>query len=665
MFTFIQSAIFALLISILLTGHATAGSLLHPLFSSNAVLQRDREVPVWGETAPNTEVEILLDDSKTTAVSDANGQWRARIGPRKAGVGHTLVVSTPAEKETRTNIAFGDVWLCSGQSNMDWRLFYGAPKKPVDNADVEAQNAYYPAIRLLLIPRVSALTPQKSFAGAEWKICDPQNVRNISAVGYFFGREIHQKTGVPIGLIDAAWGGTTAEVWTSAEALDALPDFKGLTDGVKNTRADVPYQTQYEDFVKKAAAESEPTDTGLKNGWLLPDFDDSSWKVMQLPSYWENLGIEELKAFDGVVWFRRQIELDEAAASSGDVTIDIGPVDDFDTVYWNGQKIGSSTGYETPRSYKVPASMLKAGPVTIVIRVVDPNGGGGFGAKPEAMQLRFANGTTLPLAGPWKYSIGGPMGHMPASPVNIGKHTTAPTILFNGMISPLLPYGIKGAIWYQGEANATEPEKYETLLPALIGDWRGRFASGDFPFYIVQLAAFRKRDEQPGQSLGGWPKFREAQEKIAAKVKNSGIAITTDIGDEADIHPTNKQDVGKRLAALALKNDYGQNNVASGPTLQSAKTVGNTLVLELVNTGGELTAKGDLAKAFIIAGEDKKWAWGQVVSLENDPDSARVVLTAPEVAVPVAARFGWANFPLGHLYNKDGFPAAPFRSDDW
>ncbi|HEX9997587.1 MAG TPA: sialate O-acetylesterase [Abditibacterium sp.] len=654
----------ALILSAFSITDAMADALLHPLFSSNAVLQRDRKVPVWGDAPANTKVEVLLDDQKTTAIADANGRWSAKIGPRKAGLGHTLVVSTPTQKETRQNIAFGDVWICSGQSNMEWRLFWGAPTKPVDNAEAEAKNANFPAIRLLTVPRVSALTPQKTVT-VDWKVCTPETVKDISAVGYFFGREIHQKTGVPIGLIDASWGGTSAQVWTSAEVLESMPAFKTSIEAVKNTRADVPYAVQYEQFVKNADDRMKTTDVGLKSGWHRPEFNDSAWKNMELPIYWETTSDAELKTFDGVIWFRRQVSLDEAAVKAGDLTINLGPIDDYDTVYWNGEKIGGGAGWNTPRTYKIPASMLKVGQNTLAIRVLDSAGGGGFGAKADAMQLLLADGKILPLSGAWKYKIGGAIDILPIPPVDIKNHTTAPTILFNGMISPLLPYGIKGAIWYQGEANAGDPKQYETLLPALIGDWRSRFGSGDFPFYIVQLAGFMKRDEQPSQSMGGWPAFRESQEKVSKKVRNSGIAVATDIGDEVDIHPRNKQDVGKRLAALALKNDYAQQVTATGPTLKRTRRVGNTLVVELSNTGGELLKRGDLNKAFIIAGEDKKWAWAQVISVENQGDSARLVLTAPEVSVPIAVRFGWANFPLGHLYNKAGIPAAPFRSDKW
>ncbi|HEX8835206.1 MAG TPA: sialate O-acetylesterase, partial [Abditibacteriaceae bacterium] len=506
--------------------------------------------------------------------------------------------------------------------------------------------------------------PQKTVA-VDWKVCTPETVKDISAVGYFFARELNQKTGVPIGLIDASWGGTSAQVWTSAEALSALPEFRASVESVKNTRADVPYAAQYEQYVQNAVASTETTDAGIKNRWHLPETDDSVWKSMQLPAYWEVGSDAELKNFDGVVWFRRQITLDEAAVKGGDATINLGPIDDYDTVYWNGEKVGGGSGYETPRSYKVPASRLKVGQNTIVIRVVDTMGGGGFGAKADVMQLLLGDGKVMPMSGDWKYKIGGEIGQLPPAPVDIKKHTTFSTILFNGMISPLLPYGIKGAIWYQGEANTEAPKQYETLLPALISDWRARFGSGDFPFYIVQLPAYMARDTQAGQSVGGWPRFRESQGSIAKKVKNSGVAVTIDIGDEADIHPRNKQDVGRRLAALALKNDYHQKIVATGPTLKRARSVGNTLVVELANTGGELRMKGELSKAFIIAGEDRKWVWGQVVSIENRANSARLVLTAPGVSAPVAVRFGWANFPLGHIYNKTGLPAAPFRSDKW
>src|SRR4028118_753362 len=441
----------ALVASTFSVSDVLADALLHPLFSSNAVLQRDRKIPIWGDAPAKTRVEILLDNQKTTAIADANGHWSAKIGPRRAGLGHKLVVSTPTEKETRENIAFGDVWVCSGQSNMEWRLFYGDPK-PVDNAAVEAKNANFPAIRLLTVPRVSALTPRKTI-NAEWKVCNPETVKDISAVGYFFAREIHQKTGVPIGLIDASWGGTAAQVWTSAEALEALPEFKASVQAVKNTRADVPYLTQYEQFVNNAVESANSTDAGFKGSWFLPTFDDSAWKPMSLPAYWETLNVEELKTFDGVVWFRRQITLDEAAAKGGDVTINLGPIDDYDAVYWNGERIGGGSGWDTPRSYKIPASKLKVGQNSIVIRVLDSTGGGGFAAKPEAMNLLFADGKTVPLAGDWRYRIGGPVGVLPQPPVDIERHTTAPTILFNGMISPLLPYGVQGAIWDQGAAT--------------------------------------------------------------------------------------------------------------------------------------------------------------------------------------------------------------------
>jgi len=653
----------ALVTSTFSVSDAMADALLHPLFSSNAVLQRDRKIPIWGDAPAKTRVEILLDNEKTTAIADANGHWSAKIGPRRAGLGHKLVVSTRTEKETRENIAFGDVWVCSGQSNMEWRLFYGDPK-PVDNAVVEAQNANFPAIRLFTVPRVSALTPQSTLA-SDWKVCTPETVKGISAVGYFFGREIHQKTGVPIGLIDASWGGTTAQVWASAEALEAMPEFKGELQSVKNTRADVPYAAQYEQYVKNVDAGTKTTDAGLKGGWQLPGFDDPDWKAMQLPTYWDGIGDEELKIFDGIVWFRREIVLDEATAKSGDLTFKIGPIDDADTVYWNGERIGDGIGWDTPRSYTIPMSSLKAGKNVIAVRVLDSGGGGGFGGKAGDLQLVAADSKTIPLSGTWKYKTGMKISDLPAAPINIKAHTTAPTILFNGMISPLLPYAIKGAIWYQGEANTGNPKQYETLLPIMIADWRARFGSGDFSFYIVQLAGFMTRDAHAGQSVGGWPAFRESQQKIARKVKRSGLAVAIDIGDEADIHPRNKQDVGKRLAALALRNDYGQKVFATGPTLKSARRLGNTLVVELANTGGELKTKGDLTNAFIVAGEDKKWAWAQIVSIQNKRNSTRLVLTAPDIANPVAVRFGWANFPLGHLYNKAGLPAAPFRSDKW
>jgi sialate O-acetylesterase len=619
---------------------------LHPLFSSDALLQRDRVIPIWGKASPNTKVQILLAERQTTTISDGKGDWIAHIGPFEAGIGHQLVVSTPDETITRENIAFGDVWLCSGQSNMEWQLFSGPPV-PVNNAEEEARNANYPAIRFLTIPHVSAITPQKSF-DATWKVCDPESVKNISAVGYFFGREIHQQVGVPIGLIDASWSGTSAQVWASGEALQEMPDFTEWLEAVKNTREDVPYSLQYDDYLRA-------NDLGMQEEWFREEWDTSDWV---------QLGENELKLDNGTAWFTQHISLDEADTQVDALTLRVASLVNTDAVYWNGEKLREVGRYDGGREYAIPVSLLQLGENKLVIRVFVYGGSSPVAAE-GAVQLLFGDGRTVTMGEGRKVKLSSIFEEMPIPPVDVEAYPIAPSVLFNSMISPLLPYAIKGTIWYQGETNASKPKQYEVLLPTLIADWRARFNSGQFPFYLVQLAGYGVRDEYAGASFGGWPPFRESQEIIAGQVENSGFAVALDVGDEVEIHPRNKQDVGKRLALLALKNDYQQNIITSGPALKSSRSDGENFIVELENVGGELITKGDINKTFILADAEQKWAWGHIISIESNTNTVRVTLNAPEIGAPVAVRYGWANFPLGHIYNQAGLPAAPFRSDEW
>ena len=629
------------------------GPLLHPLFSDGAVLQRDRRIPIWGFARPGEKIQLSLDGGKikTSASTDKSGKWSALIGPMGAGTGHTLEVlgPNPTQRETRTNLAFGDVWLCSGQSNMQFQIG-GA-----NNAEAEIRAANFPGIRFFHVPQSTAVRPRE-LVDAKWQSVSPATVNGFSAVGYFFGRELHQKLNVPIGLIDSSWGGTTAEVWASGTALKAMPDFKTGVEAVEQTRADVPFDEQMKEWMNR-------NDTGLRAGWNTPVFDDSPWTSAKVPGPFTRDSKGDLTGFDGFVWYRTELNVPEAMAGR-DATLSLGKIDDDDVTYWNGVEVGSARGYDTIRRYKIPAAQMKAGRSTLAIRVFDaqfPGGLMGTGA-PNGMKLE-SGGIEIPLEGAWKIARAAStaeLGQSPAPvPEGVGVYPNAPSTAFNAMIAPLVPFGIKGALWYQGESNAGRAEQYKPLLTTLITDWRARFGSGDFPFYIVQLAGFQAPDAQPSNAPS-WAQVRESQAIVAANIKNSGYAVATDIGEQRDIHPRNKQDVGKRLALLALKNDYGQNVESSGPTVRNVEIEGEAVRLRLDHIAGGLKLQGETNNVFALAGSDKKWAWA-TVAVEGDS----LVLRSPEVKNPVAVRFAWSNFPRGNVYNGAGLPMAPFRSDKW
>jgi sialate O-acetylesterase len=626
---------------------APAMPFLHPLFSDNAVLQRDRPVPVWGWTKPGTSVVVKLGTKTTSVRAGADGKWMALVGPMPAGGPHEMSVAGAqvGEMARRANIVFGDVWICSGQSNMQWRLPWG-----VDNAAEETAAANFPLVRFATVPNVTAATPNATVPVA-WQPVSPATVSNVSAIGYFFGRDLHRATNVSIGLIDSSWGGTIAEAWVSAPALERdAPEFKPAIATLAGPDIEVP-------FAQRMAAWWDKNDDGAREGFARADFADAVWQSATLPGLWERSGEAALAQFDGIVWYRREVEV-PANMAGRDLTLQLGPVDDRDTTFWNGEEVGHTDRSDAAREYKIPGAKIKAGRNVLAVRVLDTGGGGGFGGAANALQLKGGADESLPLAGPWKMRVGKPFAELSPAPTNLVNNPNVPTVLYNAMIAPLVPYGVKGAIWYQGESNAGRGEQYTRVLPSLIRDWRGRFQSGDFPFYIVQLAGFMAPDEMPKSDA--WPLLREAQNASAQIAGKSGVALAIDIGDEKDIHPRNKQEVARRLALLALAKDYGQKVDFEGPVLKSAARNNSTMVLTFSNSGGELSLKGEAERVFAIAGADKvfHWATPQVIG-------DTIVLTSPQVKEPVAARFGWSNLPRAFLYNKAGLPASPFRTDKW
>ena len=613
---------------------------LAPLFSDNMVLQRGQSDPVWGWTTPGAAVTVSIAGKSAKAVAGTDGKWTAKLPPLTVGGPYTLNVTGP-ETATLANVLVGDVWVCSGQSNMEFGLGNAV------NAQQEIAAANYPQIRLFMVQHNIQRTPQATAPVTPWAVCSPTTVaqggwNGFSAVGYFFGRDLQQNLHVPIGLIETDWGGTPAEAWTSGPALARMPDFRAAVAQMDAQQDAALSRSQ------QMASWYAKNDPGLAGKWADPATGASVWPTITLPGYIQDAGIPELKT-NGIIWFRKTIDLPADAAGQDAILHFV--ADDNDTAWVNGTQIGATEGFQTPRDYHVPASLLKAGPNEIAIRVLDTGGQGGIYGDAVKLFWEVPGGQNIPLAGPWHYKVGASLAKttpLPLGPID----QNSPTTLFNGMVAPLIPYGIKGALWYQGEANASRAAQYRRLLPAMIGDWRTRWGEGSFPFYIVQLANWA-----PGGDA--WPELQEAQWLTAKSVPNAGIATAIDIGDHTDIHPKNKQEVGRRLALVAEAQAFGEKVEASGPLYKSMQVEGNAIRLRFTHLGGGLTAHADgLLTGFTVAGADKKF-----IPADARIDGDTVVVSASEVPTPVAARYAWSADPVCSLYNKAGLPALPFRTD--
>ncbi len=551
------------------------------------------------------------------------------------------------------------------------------PVAEANDADAEIHAADHPLIRLY---RVTAKGSDKPLATTEgkWVCCSPETIADFSATGYYFGRELNKTLNVPIGLVQAAVDGAPAEAWTMVKVLEADKELLSIAADYKeevlcNPDRDRKYEEELARYEKSKHDLSMPTcykdpgNLGYNLGWAEPDFNDSKWGAMKLPGFWEN----QVKGMDidGSVWFRREVTI-PASLAGKELALSLGPIADFDTAYFNNVKIGS-TGEETAdfwsrgRCYQIPAELVKPGKALLAVRVFDQFGPGGFGGKPEEMFLADVVGKEqpIPLDGPWNYKIElslDPGKLRLASPPLGPADPTMPGGLFNGMIAPLIPYAIKGVAWYQGESNVPRAYQYRTLLPAMIRNWRVSWRQGDFPFLIVQLANIGKPVDKPCESA--WAELREAQAMTAAKIPNCGIATAIDLGGERAVTPKGKQEVGRRLALAALKLVYGHLHlVSSGPTFNSFRFEGDKMRMHFDNVGSGLVAKDGELKWFFIAGEDREFHWA-----EAEIEGNTVLVRCPGVKRPTAVRYAWAQNPLGcNLYNKEGLPALPFRTDVW
>ncbi|MBA2116961.1 sialate O-acetylesterase [Bremerella alba] len=510
----LKSGTLATLFAVLLVGSLQAELTMPALFTDHMVLQRDKPIFIWGTADKGAKVTVTLGEQKTTITANDIGKWKAELKPLPAGGPHEVAVRSGEAEKVITDVLVGEVWVCSGQSNMQWNVLSS------NDADMEKLTAKYPEIRLITVPRIGTQEPQDDFDD-KWQLCTPETVNEFSAVGYFFGRQIHQTLDVPVGLIDNAWGGSSAEAWVERDLLKSSGKFDELLARWEKTEETYDHENALAQYKKNLDAWKEKVVQAKKDG------------------------------------------------------------------------------------------------------------------KPQP-------------------------GGQPRPPLNPLTRQHRPANLYNGVLNPIIGYGVRGAIWYQGESNAGRAYQYRDLFPLLIQNWRDKWGQEDFPFYWVQLADFREERDQPDDSA--WAELREAQTMTLDKLPQTGQAVIIDLGEAEDIHPKNKQDVAKRLARLALANDYGYDIVSQSPRYKSMKVDGSDIVLELDTYGSQLDSFDTRAlQGFTIAGEDKKFVNAKAVIV----DGTHVRVSSPEVKAPVAVRYAWGDNPVANLQNKQGLPVTPFRTDDW
>ncbi len=624
--------------------------LVSPLFTDHMVLQRDAATPVWGKATPGAQVTVRFKNQQSVVDAAPDSSWMVYLAPEPAGGPFTLSIIGTDTLHIE-DVLLGEVWLASGQSNMQWSVEQSA------HAEAEIRDAQFSDIRLFSVDRTYSALPASHIPSDGWYRTTPETIPGFSAVAYYFGRTLHDSLQVPIGLIHSSWGGTPAEAWTSSTTLSELPDFAEEVAALRST-PDALHQT--EDEWGNALSEwlASADDPGFQNGeaaWAAPDLDHSGWSRTDLPGLWDDL----LPNYDGIVWFRKSFEVPVSAVNR-EAVLHVAHVDDIDVTYINGVEVGRTRTYNKKREYTLPSSVLRAGENVVAIRALDTGGGGGVWGDSSELRLELTGeySTTVPLAGTWHYQPALNLEEAATRPPRQSPRQHTPSVLYNAMIHPLIPYTIKGVIWYQGESNASRAHQYRTLFPAMIEDWRTQWG-GNLAFHFVQLANFQAQQQNPSENET-WPELREAQ-AMALSLPNTGMAVTIDIGEADDIHPTNKQDVGYRLALNVLHTNYDRPIVPAGPLFKSLAVSGDTVeVIFDYAENGLTTSDGGPPQGFAIAGEDRVFHWA-VAEIRG----SRIIAYSDSVEDPVAIRMGWANNPIVNLYNTEGLPASPFRSDDW
>jgi sialate O-acetylesterase len=633
---------------------------LAPVFQDHAVLQRDIPIPVWGEASPETRITVHLAGHEAASTTGGDGRWIARLPALPAGGPHELrvVADDGSPAMTLRDILIGEVWVCSGQSNMEFRM------RESDASGAQCHGADFPEIRLLTVSTPVKTSLQTAIDG-RWTLCTPESIAQFSAIAGWFGRALHTELHVPVGLIANAWGGTRIQAWLSREALMTDPagreEIAAYEPALHSVRSDVESFATADEWFRARGPESS-VNLGLRDEWHSPDFDDAAWPFMQIPSRWQDAGHH----FSGIFWFRRRIEI-PPHWKGHDLAIHLGSIDKHDETYVNAHLVGG-IGWEnknswcTPRHYKIPASLVAdASEIVIAVRVRSHLYHGGLTGPAQSMAIHPANcqAEAIPLAGPWRFAVEQNWGSVTPPPLldRAPGGPNAPYAMFASRLQPLIPYGIRGFIWYQGESNAGEALLYRRLLPLMIADWRRVWGQGDLPFLQVQLANFHPPLEHPAES--DWAELRAAQ-SAALRDPHVGMAVAIDVGEADDIHPKDKKSVGLRLSRWALARVYGLAVLPSGPLFRSATPVENRLRLAFEYSTGLATRDGGPVRQLAIAGPDRIFIWAESAIVGE-----QLEVWHPDILAPAAVRYAWATNPEGcNLVNSEGLPASPFDTDN-
>lgn len=609
------------------------------ILGDHMVLQRQKEVRIWGWAKSGEIIKVSFNGQTLETKANRKGSWSVTLKPMEHGGPFDMQISGKENTITLKDILIGDVWLGSGQSNMEWIL------QNTNDAQTEIASANFPRLRLFTVGKDMSFVLKDDLKEGQWQECTPETVRYFSAVAYYFGKKLQEELDVPIGLINSSWGGTKVEPWISWDRIQQEPEYKDLKlDQLEKTAAQ-------NDKNQQRYMEAMRNDKGLSERWYEADSKVTGWKTMDIPQDWSRT---EIGNTDGIVWFRREFNL--SADPKGEATLSLGPVDDADETYINGVKVGSTHEYSKERVYAIAPGVLKEGKNMLVVKVIDFQGGGGLVGKPEQLFIE-ANDIKIRLDGPWEWKSSVLTSDFGVKEVGPNAY---PSHLYNAMIAPIINFPIRGVIWYQGESNAGASYRYRELFPMLIRNWREKWGY-EFPFLWAQLANFMAAQETPGES--GWAELREAQ-RMTLSLPKTGQAVILDIGEADDIHPRNKKDVGLRLAYNALAIEYGKDIVYSGPALKSMEVKDGKAIISFDHVGSGLVSKGNrygYVNGFAVAGEDKVFRWAKAF-IQGD----KVVVFHEDVKNPVAVRYAWADNPDdANLYNKEGLPASSFKTDSW
>lgn len=627
-----------IIVSLLLVSSTLYSQISLPkLIGEGMVLQRNTEVKIWGWASVNEKIAINFLDKTFETVANSKGEWSILLPKQKAGGPYKMELKASNEIYV-DSIYFGDVWLCSGQSNMELTMERVSPVYKNEIA-----NANHKEIRYFHVPREYEFNEERNdLSQGNWIGITPKSVLKFSAVSYFYALELYNKYKVPIGLINNALGGSPVECWLSEEALKEFPEHYDVMQKFKSLALiDSIIKSD-----KKRAADWRNLLNSKDEAYKNPQgFWDNNWQNITFPDYWP-------EKHNGSFWFRKEIELNPSQAGK-EANLNLGAIVDADSVFVNGVFVGRTTYRYPPRRYIIPEGVLREGKNLITIRVISKIEQGGF-IKDKPYELLIGS-TQIDLKGKWQYKVGSKMEAL--QPQTFIRWQ--PGGLFNAMVAPIKNYKLKGVIWYQGESNVGRSNEYKESFPRMMQCWRSTWAIENLPFIYVQLANYLEPNNEPTESK--WAELREAQTE-GLKIPNTAMACAIDLGEWNDIHPLNKKDIAKRLALGAYRYAYNETNtIYSGPTFKSMKIQGNKVILSFSNCGSGLVSEGGKLREFAIAGKDKRFVWANTEIKGND-----IIVWSDKIKDPVAVRYAWANNPeKANLYNQEGLPAIPFRTDRW